>query len=118
LCAFRRCRAPIPPTSGRGNRPRYCQDGKTWGPNELTCKAAEAALLSVDSLITADSALTPEVLEQLGQRFTEARDPLDRLLDAVTTVGRQVARRDPRGAGRPRPGPAGRGLRPRGARGR
>ncbi|GAA4554810.1 hypothetical protein [Pseudonocardia xishanensis] len=90
LCAFRQCRAPLPVSTGRGNRPRYCQDGKTWGPNDLTCKTAEAAFVAVDSLLTADSALTPAVLDQLGQRFDEAQGPLDRLLEAVTTVGRQV----------------------------
>ena len=59
LCGYRHCRAPLPVVAGRGNRARYCQDGKTWGAQELSCKAAEAAYLAVESLQPEDPALTP-----------------------------------------------------------
>jgi hypothetical protein len=88
LCAFRQCRAALPVQTGRGNRPRYCQDGRSWGPNELSCKTAEAAFVAVESL--ADSALTAVALDALGERLAAARAPLADLLDAVDVVGRQV----------------------------
>jgi chromosome segregation ATPase len=90
LCGYRHCRAPLPVVAGRGNRARYCPDGKTWGTQELSCKAAEAAYLAVASLQPEDPALTPAAVEQLGNRLDAAVEPLREVLDAVLTVRGQV----------------------------
>jgi chromosome segregation ATPase len=91
LCGYRHCRAPLPVVAGRGNRARYCPDGKTWGPQELSCKAAEAAYLAVASLHPDDPALSPAAVDALGERLAAAVEPLREVLDAVLTVRGQVA---------------------------
>ena len=83
-CAYRHCRAPLPVSQGRGNRPRYCQDGRTWGTNDLTCKAAEAAFLAVESVQPEDPLGHSVVLDRLGERLGAAAEPLAELLAAVT----------------------------------
>jgi hypothetical protein len=94
FCAFRRCRAALPPPTGRpGNRPNYCQDGKTWGSLELTCKAAEAALVAADSL-QGGGPVTPPGVQELGERFAgfveAVGDPLRRLLEAVAATRHEL----------------------------
>jgi chromosome segregation ATPase len=76
--------------AGRGNRARYCPDGTTWGAHALSCKAAEAAYLAVESLYPDDPALTPAAVEELGDRLDAAVEPLREVLDAVLTVRGQV----------------------------
>jgi hypothetical protein len=90
LCGYRHCRAPLPVVAGRGNRARYCQDGKTWGAHELSCKAAEAAYLAVESLQPDDPALTPAAVDALADRLAAAVDPLREVLDAVLAVRHKV----------------------------
>jgi hypothetical protein len=77
LCGYRHCRAPLPVVAGRGNRARYCPDGTTWGAHALSCKAAEAAYLAVESLQPEDPALTPAAVDALGERLAVAvaREP-------------------------------------------
>lgn len=85
-CAFRACAAPLPPPTGRpGNRPKYCQDGRGWGPQGLTCKAAEAAYLAVSSL-HGDDPLPPATIAELTARLDATAEPLQALLDAVVTT--------------------------------
>ena len=89
-CAYRACRASLPPPTGRpGNRPKYCQDGKTWGPAELTCKAAEAAYVAVESL-QGDAPVAAHGLQELGDRLDAIADPLAQLLSAVTGTRTQL----------------------------
>jgi hypothetical protein len=90
LCGYRHCRAPLPVVAGRGNRARYCPDGPTWGTQELSCKAAEAAYLAVASLQPEDPALTPAAVDALGDRLDAAVEPLREVLDAVLAVRGQV----------------------------
>ena len=90
LCGYRHCRAPLPVVAGRGNRARYCPDGKTWGAQELSCKAAEAAYLAVASLQPDDPALTPAAVDALGERLDAAVEPLREVLDAVLAARGQV----------------------------
>jgi hypothetical protein len=86
LCAYRGCRAALPPPTGRpGNRPKYCQDGKTWGSAELTCKAAEAAYVAVESL-QGDAPVSPQNLRELGERLDAVVAPVAQLLTAMTTT--------------------------------
>src|ERR1700732_838531 len=40
LCGYRGCQAALPQVAGPGNRAKYCQDDKRWGPKALTCKQA------------------------------------------------------------------------------
>jgi hypothetical protein len=77
LCGYRHCRAPLPVVAGRGNRARYCPGGTTWGAHALSCKAAEAAYLAVESLQPEDPALTPAAVDALGERLAVAvaREP-------------------------------------------
>lgn len=85
-CAFRGCSAPLPPPTGRpGNRPKYCQDGRTWGSNALSCKSAEAAYLAVASL-QGDGPVTAAGMAELAGRLDAAAEPLRVLLDAVTAT--------------------------------
>ncbi|MGQ0575251.1 MAG: hypothetical protein ACT4RN_13740 [Pseudonocardia sp.] len=91
-CAYRSCGAALPPPTGRpGNRPKYCQDGRTWGPQELTCKAAEAAHLAVASLL-GDGPLPPAGVAELTARLDDAAGPLGDLLAAVTATREQLDR--------------------------
>jgi hypothetical protein len=80
----------LPVVAGRGNRARYCPDGKIWGAQELSCKAAEAAYLAVASLQSEDPALAPAAVDALGERLDAAVEPLREVLEAVLAARGQV----------------------------
>ncbi|MDV6014025.1 hypothetical protein [Haloechinothrix sp. LS1_15] len=87
LCAFSGCRAPLPTTEGPGNRPRYCQDGKTWGTKGVSCKQAGHAEEILNSI---DSGAVPLALTELSERVTAALDPALQLVDALQRVQQQL----------------------------
>ena len=75
LCGYRGCRAALPRVMGPGNRAKYCQDNKRWGPKELTCKQAAAALENVASL-GGPAALDDPSVAALGEHVDRALGPL------------------------------------------
>ncbi|GAA2877155.1 hypothetical protein GCM10010472_38520 [Pseudonocardia halophobica] len=90
-CAFRRCREPLPVLVGRGNRPRYCQDGRSWGTKGLSCKDAEAAFVAVESLREeGDTAGAVTAVDDLGARLAAAAGPLAAVLDGVAVLRTQL----------------------------
>src|SRR4051812_7048471 len=90
-CAFRRCREPLPVLAGRGNRPRYCQDGRTWGAKGLSCKDAEAAFVAVESLREeGDTAGAVTAVDDLGSRLAPPAGPLAAVLDGVAVLRTQL----------------------------
>src|SRR5690606_12841792 len=89
LCAFSGCRAPLPPASGPGNRARYCQDGKTWGPKNVTCKQAGNAEELLAS-IRGHTATTAPVLSELGTQIDAVLGPARRLTEALELVRTQL----------------------------
>ncbi|MCU1686902.1 MAG: hypothetical protein JWQ81_7641 [Amycolatopsis sp.] len=102
VCAYRRCAAVLPMVSGRGNRARFCQDGKNWGTRNLSCREAEAALIDVDSLRDDASPLDGTSVAALGEQVDRAVAPAQALFEALgairgqldTTVAEAVAGRD------------------------
>jgi chromosome segregation ATPase len=90
VCAFRRCGSALPPVSGRGNRARFCQDGKVWGPRSLTCRDAEAAFVGVDSLRDTDAEIDDTSVEALGEQIDRVLDPARALVEALTGIDRQL----------------------------
>ncbi|WP_143046988.1 hypothetical protein [Amycolatopsis xylanica] len=80
----------LPQVSGRGNRARFCQDGKAWGTRNLSCRDAEAALVDVDSLREGPVALDSASVEALGAQVTRAAEPARELIEALTTIERQL----------------------------
>lgn len=89
-CGYRRCGAVLPQVSGRGNRARFCQDGKNWGTRNLSCRDAEAALVDVDSLREGPVALDSVAVEELGQQVTRTMEPARALVEALTGIERQL----------------------------
>ncbi|MFD8492955.1 hypothetical protein [Amycolatopsis sp. NPDC059657] len=89
-CGYRRCGAVLPQVSGRGNRARFCQDGKSWGTRNLTCRDAEAALVDVDSLREGPVALDSVSVEALGAQVTRAVEPARELVEALAGIERQL----------------------------
>ncbi|WP_370949971.1 hypothetical protein AB5J62_20865 [Amycolatopsis sp. cg5] len=89
-CGYRRCGAVLPQVSGRGNRARFCQDGKTWGTRELNCRDAEAALVDVDSLREGPVALDSVSVEALSTQVTRAAEPVRELVEALAGIERQL----------------------------
>lgn len=89
-CGYRRCGAVLPQVSGRGNRARFCQDGKSWGTRNLTCRDAEAALVDVDSLRDGPVALDSVSVEALGAQVTRAVEPARELGEALAGIERQL----------------------------
>ncbi|WP_176440020.1 hypothetical protein [Haloechinothrix alba] len=89
LCAFSRCRAPLPAASGPGNRARYCQDGKTWGAKGASCKQAghaEELLASISSTTEA----VPLPVTELAEHISAAIGPAQQLVDALQQVRQQL----------------------------
>lgn len=89
LCGYRGCRVLLPPSSGRGNRAKYCQDGKTWGPKQLTCKQAAIALEQVASL-TGQATIPDTSVTALGEHIAAALVPARQLVAALTDVHTQL----------------------------
>jgi chromosome segregation ATPase len=88
--------------SGRGNRARFCQDGKDWGTRNLSCREAESALIDVDSLRDDTSTLDGTSVAALGEQVDRALAPAQALFEALagihgqldTTVAEALAARD------------------------
>lgn len=89
LCGYRGCRAPLPQGSGRGNRAKYCQDGKTWGPRELSCRQAETTLEQAASL-GAENALADASVAELGAHVDTALGPVQELATTLQAVRGQI----------------------------
>ena len=75
VCEYRRCGAPLPPAVGRGSRARFCQDGKTWGRRNLSCRDAEAVLSDAESLRESDTALDDTAVTALAGRSIGCSNP-------------------------------------------
>lgn len=87
LCGYSGCRAVLPETSGRGNRARYCQDGKTWGTKDLSCKQAAQAIENYRSLPGHDDrALDDTSVTALGEHVDRALGPVQALLTELTAT--------------------------------
>ncbi|MBA0125858.1 hypothetical protein H0B56_09920 [Haloechinothrix sp. YIM 98757] len=89
LCAFSRCRAPLPVTSGPGNRARYCQDGKTWGAKGVSCKQAGHAEELLASISSATD-VVPLPVTELAEHISAAVGPAQQLVDALQQVREQL----------------------------
>lgn len=90
VCAYRRCAAVLPVVSGRGNRARFCQDGKDWGTRNLSCREAESALIDVDSLRDDTSTLDGTSVAALGEQVDRALAPAQALFEALTGIHGQL----------------------------
>ncbi|MFD9962449.1 hypothetical protein [Amycolatopsis sp. NPDC058986] len=90
VCGYRRCGAALPQVSGRGNRPRFCQDGKTWGSRGLNCRDAEAALVDADSLREADTELDDTAVAALAGEIDRVLDPARGLVEVLATIRQQL----------------------------
>lgn len=90
ICGYRRCAAVLPLVTGRGNRARFCQDGKTWGSRNLSCREAEAALVDTDSLRDGDAALDGTSVAALGEQVDRALEPVKGLVEALTGIRGQL----------------------------
>jgi chromosome segregation ATPase len=90
VCGFRRCGAALPQVSGRGNRARFCQDGKVWGPRSLTCRDAEAAFAGVDSLHDDNAEIDHTSVEALGEQVDRVLGPAQALVELLTGIDRQL----------------------------
>lgn len=89
LCGYRGCRVLLPSSSGRGNKAKYCQDGKTWGPRQLSCKQAAIALEQVASL-TGQATIPDTSITALGEHITAALVPARQLVAALSDVQAQL----------------------------
>lgn len=89
LCGYRGCRVLLPSSSGRGNKAKYCQDGKTWGPKQLTCKQAAIALEQVASL-TGQATIPDTSITALGEHIAAVLAPTRQLVAALTDVQAQL----------------------------
>lgn len=85
LCGYRGCRAALPEVAGPGNRAKYCQDDKRWGPKALTCKQAAAALENVASL-AGPAALDDPSVAALGEHVDRVLGPLSQLAEVLVVV--------------------------------
>jgi chromosome segregation ATPase len=90
ICGYRRCAALLPLVTGRGNRARFCQDGKTWGTRNLSCREAEAALVDTDSLRDGDATLDGTSVAALGEQVDRALEPVKGLVEALTGIRGQL----------------------------
>jgi hypothetical protein len=90
ICGYRRCAAVLPLVTGRGNRARFCQDGKTWGTRNLSCREAEAALVDTASLRDGDAALDGTSVAALGEQVDRALEPVKGLVDTLTGIRGQL----------------------------
>lgn len=89
LCGYRGCRVLLPSSSGRGNKAKYCQDGKTWGPKQLSCKQAAIALEQVSSL-TGQATIPDTSITELGEHIAAALVPARQLVAALADVQAQL----------------------------
>ncbi|MEV6625922.1 hypothetical protein AB0M83_36445 [Amycolatopsis sp. NPDC051106] len=90
ICEYRRCGAPLPPAVGRGSRARFCQDGKTWGRRNLTCRDAEAVLSDAESLRESDTELDDTAVTALAGQVDRVLEPARGLVETLTTLRHQL----------------------------
>lgn len=90
VCEYRRCGAPLPPAVGRGSRARFCQDGKTWGRRNLSCRDAEAVLSDAESLREADTELDDTAVTALAGQVDRVLEPARGLVETLTTLRHQL----------------------------
>ncbi|WP_439380310.1 hypothetical protein [Amycolatopsis lexingtonensis] len=90
VCEYRRCGAPLPPAVGRGSRARFCQDGKTWGRRNLTCRDAEAVLADAESLRESDTELDDTAVTALAGQVDRVLEPARGLVETLTTLRHQL----------------------------
>lgn len=90
VCEYRRCGAALPPAVGRGSRARFCQDGKTWGRRNLTCRDAEAVLADAESLRESDTALDDTAVTALSGQVDRVLEPARGLVETLTTLRHQL----------------------------
>ncbi|MFJ1759516.1 hypothetical protein ACIOD2_04315 [Amycolatopsis sp. NPDC088138] len=90
VCEYRRCGAALPPAVGRGSRARFCQDGKTWGRRNLTCRDAEAVLADAESLRESDTALDDTAVTALAGQVDRVLEPARGLVETLTTLRHQL----------------------------
>lgn len=90
LCEYRRCGAPLPPAVGRGSRARFCQDGKTWGRRNLSCRDAEAVLSDAESLRESDTELDDTAVTALAGQVDRVLEPARGLVETLTTLRHQL----------------------------
>ncbi|GAB3145791.1 hypothetical protein GCM10027258_36740 [Amycolatopsis stemonae] len=90
ICEYRRCGAPLPPAVGRGSRARFCQDGKTWGRRNLSCRDAEAVLSDAESLRESDTELDDTAVTALAGQVDRVLDPARGLVETLTTLRHQL----------------------------
>ncbi|WP_244210768.1 hypothetical protein [Amycolatopsis kentuckyensis] len=90
VCEYRRCGAPLPPAVGRGSRARFCQDGKTWGRRNLSCRDAEAVLADAESLRESDTELDDTAVTALAGQVDRVLEPARGLVETLTTLRHQL----------------------------
>ncbi|WIV54971.1 hypothetical protein [Amycolatopsis nalaikhensis] len=90
VCEYRRCGAPLPPAVGRGSRARFCQDGKTWGRRNLSCRDAEAVLSDAESLRESDTELDDTAVTALADQVDRVLEPAQGLIETLTTLRHQL----------------------------
>ncbi|MEU4253888.1 hypothetical protein AB0F15_41495 [Amycolatopsis sp. NPDC026612] len=90
VCEYRRCGAPLPPAVGRGSRARFCQDGKTWGRRNLSCRDAEAVLSDAESLRESDTELDDTAVTALAGEVDRVLEPARGLVETLTTLRHQL----------------------------
>lgn len=90
ICEYRRCGAPLPPAVGRGSRARFCQDGKTWGRRNLTCRDAEAVLSDAESLRESDTELDDTAVTALAGQVDRVLEPARGLVETLATLRHQL----------------------------
>jgi chromosome segregation ATPase len=90
VCEYRRCGAALPPAVGRGSRARFCQDGKTWGRRNLTCRDAEAVLADAESLRDGDTGLDDTAVTALAGQLDRVLEPARGLVETLTTLRHQL----------------------------
>ncbi|WP_329047301.1 hypothetical protein OG738_34340 [Amycolatopsis sp. NBC_01488] len=90
VCEYRRCGAPLPPAVGRGSRARFCQDGKTWGRRNLSCRDAEAVLSDAESLRESDTELDDTAVTALAGQVDRVLEPARGLVETLATLRHQL----------------------------
>jgi chromosome segregation ATPase len=90
VCEYRRCGAALPPAVGRGSRARFCQDGKTWGRRNLTCRDAEAVLADAESLRESDTELDDTAVTALAGQVDRVLEPARGLVETLATLRHQL----------------------------
>ncbi len=90
VCEYRRCGAALPPAVGRGSRARFCQDGKTWGRRNLSCRDAEAVLSDAESLRESDTELDDTAVTALAGQVDRVLEPARGLVETLATLRHQL----------------------------